>query len=65
MRALSILGLVLLGIGCCILTGYGLYHFIRAEKIPLIIKVTLLVIIGGIACILLSLIRERVKEIKK
>ncbi|MEA1963559.1 MAG: hypothetical protein U9O41_00260 [Candidatus Aerophobetes bacterium] len=58
------LGFIFLGVSLCILAGYGLYHFVKSLTIPFIVKIAILGLVVGIVCILVSLIRERLKEVK-
>jgi len=65
MKNIQILGVSLLVLGILIMVGYGLYHFAIAEDIPLLIKTGVIVIFLGIVVVLLSLIRERLRDLKK
>jgi multisubunit Na+/H+ antiporter MnhB subunit len=65
MRNVQLLGVSLLVLGILIMVGYGLYHFAIAEDAPLIIKTGVIVIFLGIIVVLLSLIRERLRDLKK
>lgn len=71
------LGWILLSIGCIILLTFAGYHFFKAlifdANLPLIIKISIFSIIGGVAILLVSIVRERLftyksdpyKEIKR
>ncbi len=64
MKPLNILGLIVLFIGIFILIGFWLYKFFESTEIPLIIRGGIIAIILGVIIILISLIRERLKEKK-
>jgi len=64
MKPLNILGLVILFIGIFVLIGFWLYKFFESTEIPLIIRGGIIAIILGVIIILISLIRERLKEKK-
>ena len=64
MKPLNILGLIILFIGIFILFGFWLYKFFENTEIPLIIRGGIIAIILGVIIILISLIRERLKEKK-
>ena len=71
------IGWILLSIGFMILLTYGGYHFFKAliqdTQMPVIIKFGILSLIGGLAVLLVSVVRERLfvyktdpyKEIKR
>ncbi len=65
MKNTQILGVSLLVLGILIIVGYGLYLFALAEDVPLIIRTGVIVIFLGIVVVLLSLIRERLRDLKK
>ena len=64
MKPLNILGLIILFIGIFVLIGFWLYKFFESTEIPLIIRGGIIAIILGVIIILISLIRERLKEKK-
>ncbi|UCD07149.1 MAG: hypothetical protein JSW41_04970 [Candidatus Aenigmatarchaeota archaeon] len=65
MKNTQTLGVSLLVLGILIIVGYGLYLFALAEDVPLIIRTGVIVIFLGIVVVLLSLIRERLRDLKK
>ncbi len=64
MKPLNILGLIVLFIGIFVLIGFWLYKFFESTEIPLIIRGGIVAIILGVIIILISLVRERLKEKK-
>ena len=62
MKLLSILGLIFFSIGTIILISFGLYKFFEDTTIPTIIRYGVIAIILGTIIILISLIKERIKE---
>ena len=62
MKPLNILGLTIFSAGLLALTGFGLYKFFEDSTVPLVIRWGSIAIILGIIIILISLIRERLKE---
>jgi len=64
MKFLNILGLTLFSLGVIILVGFGLYRFFQDATIPCIIRYGIIAMILGIIIILISLIKERLKEKK-
>ncbi len=62
MEKVRFFGFILLGFGVIILLAYALYHFFKAEDIPLIIRLGVVGIITGIGFLLLSVIKERFEE---
>jgi len=65
MKSIQLLGVALLILGIIILSGYGLYLFATAEGVPLVITVAIVVIVLGFIILLLSLVRERLTDIKR
>lgn len=69
MKPFNILGLTIFSIGALILTGFGLYKFfstiLKDTDIPAIVKWGLVSLILGVIIILISLIKERLKDRKK
>jgi hypothetical protein len=65
MRKIDAFGSALIIFGLGILTGYGLYMFIRASDVPVILRLGVTVLFAGILIIILSLVRERLIDIKK
>jgi len=64
MKPLNILGLIVLFGGTLVLIGFGLYKFFEDTEIPLIVRGGIIAIILGVVIILISLIKERLKEKK-
>lgn len=64
MKPLNILGLIVFFAGVLILTGFGLYNFFEDTEIPQIVRWGIIAIILGIIVLLISLIKERLKEPK-
>lgn len=62
-------GMVILGIGAMLLVGYvGYYYvtlFVLNPDIPLILRLAITAIPVGLLLVLLSLIRERVRDIRR
>jgi len=64
MKFLNILGLTLFSLGIIILVGFGLYKFFQDATVPATIRYGIIAVILGVIIILISLIRERLKEKK-
>jgi len=64
MKFLNILGLTLFSLGIMVLVGFGLYKFFRDTTVPAIIRYGIITVILGMMIILISLIKERLKEKK-
>ncbi len=62
MKFLNILGLIIFSTGTLTLIGFGLYKFFEDSTIPPIVRWGTVAIIFGVIIILISLIRERLKE---
>ncbi|MCD4762374.1 hypothetical protein K8R32_05475 [bacterium] len=62
MKPLNILGLTFFFAGLLTLAGFGLYKFFEDTTIPVVVRLGLIAIILGIIIILISLIKERLKE---
>ena len=65
MEKLQTLGVIVFVAGILILTAYGLYMFLIAEDIPLIIRIGLAAMGIGVVIVILALVRERYQDIKK
>ena len=65
MKPLNILGLTILSAGVLILVGFGLYKFFEDTEIPQPVRWGIIAIILGVIIILISLIKERLKDRKK
>jgi len=65
MNRLRGFGTILRVIGILIPLVYGLYFFFASGEIPLIIRISLGLLFGGILIVLVSLIRERIEDLKK
>ncbi|MDI6639311.1 MAG: hypothetical protein QMD78_00635 [Methanocellales archaeon] len=63
MEKVQLFGFILLGVSTIICAAYGLYQFLEAD-IPLIIRIGVVGILAGIVCLLLSVIKERLGEVK-
>jgi len=65
MSFIRIFGLALLISGMLLFVSFGLYKFFEAKDVPLVIRIGSIGVILGIVLILISLIRERIKESSK
>lgn len=65
MKSFELVGVVLLVLGALIVAFYGLYQLAIIEEIPLVIKAALALFGLGLLIIMLSLVRERMSDIKK
>ena len=64
MKRFEVFGSILVIFGSGILAGYGMYAFIQAYEIPLLIRFGSVVFFVGVIIILLSLVKERLLEKK-
>ena len=64
MKPLNILGLTIFSLGFAILVGFGLYQFFKDIEVSQIVKWGIIAIIFGVIILLISLIKERLKEPK-
>ena len=62
MKTLNILGLIVFSAGALTLIGFGFYKFFEDPTIPPLIRWGTISLILGIIIILISLIKERLKE---
>lgn len=62
MKFLNILGLIIFSAGTLTLIGFSLYEFFKDSTVPPIVRWGIIGIILGVIIILVSLIRERLKE---
>jgi len=62
MKSLNILGLTFFFAGSSVMVGFGLYKFFEDSTIPVLVRLGIIAIILGIIIILISLIKERLKE---
>ena len=62
MKPLNILGLIILFAGLLAIVGFGLYKFFEDSTISIVVRFGIIAIILGIIIILISLIKERLKE---
>ena len=62
MKPLNILGLIVFFAGVFVLIGFALYKFFEDSTIPAIVRYGIIAVILGVIIILISLIRERIKE---
>ncbi len=65
MRKFEAIGSILIIMGTGILTGYGMYLFIQANDVPVIIRLGVIALFVGTVIILLSLMKERILEKKR
>ncbi|MBN1896646.1 MAG: hypothetical protein JW789_02860 [Candidatus Aenigmarchaeota archaeon] len=65
MKRLEVLGSIFVIFGSGVLAGYGMYAFLQAYEIPLLIRFGSVVFFIGMLIILLSLLKERILEKKK
>ena len=60
------IGIVLILVGFLTLLGYGMYSLVVAiystEDIPLIIKLAVPVLIGGLMVLIVSIVRDRLRD---
>ena len=64
MKQINALGVGFVILGIIILLIYGLYIFLMSEEIPYFVRIGAILLVIGLVIVLLSLIRERVQEIK-
>lgn len=66
MRKMARIGIVLILIGFVALLGYGVYSLLVAiystEDIPLIIKLAVPILIGGLTVLIVSVVRDRLRD---
>ncbi len=62
MKQLNILGLTIFSVGILTLIGFGLYKFFEDSTIPTMVRWGTIAVILGVIIILISLIKERLKE---
>ena len=62
MKPLNILGLVIFSGGLFALISFGLYKFFEDSTVPIVVRWGIVAIILGVIIILISLVRERLKE---
>ncbi len=62
MKPLNVLGLTIFSIGLLVITGFGLYKFFEDSTISIVIRLGIVATILGVIIILISLIKERLKE---
>jgi len=62
MKPLNILGLTIFFAGVLVLIGFSLYKFFEDSTIPAIVRYGIIAVILGVIIILISLIKERIKE---
>ena len=65
MRKIEIFGALLIILGILILIGYAVYLFVQATDVPFFIRAGITVLITGILVLLLSLVRERLLDIRQ
>ena len=64
MKILKTLGLSIFCLCLLILTGFGIYEFLKDSTIPFVIKWGIIGLILGIIMVIISLIIERIKDNK-
>ena len=66
MRKMTRIGIVLILIGFVALLGYAVYSLLVAiystEDIPLIIKLAVPILIGGLTVLIVSVVRDRLRD---
>ena len=62
MKPLNILGLTFFFAGSLTIVGFVLYKFFEDSTIPIVVRLGIVAIILGVIIILISLIKERLKE---
>ena len=62
MKPLNVLGLTIFSIGLLVITGFGLYKFFEDSTISIVVRLGIVATILGVIIILISLIKERLKE---
>ncbi|MBL7053149.1 MAG: hypothetical protein ISS02_00590 [Candidatus Portnoybacteria bacterium] len=62
MKPLNILGLIFFSVGALVLIGFGFYKFFIDSTIPTLVRWGIIAIILGVIILLISLIKERLKE---
>ncbi|MFC2143800.1 hypothetical protein ACFLQO_00395 [Candidatus Aenigmatarchaeota archaeon] len=65
MKTSQFVGVGLLVLGIVIIAGYGIFVFAIEEEIPLFIRIGLALIAVGVVLVLLSLVKERLRDLKK
>lgn len=65
MKGPVLAGLVIIGIGILLIAGFLLYSFIWSSGIPLPVKIGIMTIILGVLIILIYLVIERIREVRK
>ena len=66
MRNMARIGIVLILVGFLTLLGYGMYSLLvviySTEDIPLIIRLAVPIIIGGLMVLIVSVVRDRLRD---
>tara|TARA_Y100000590_G_scaffold18244_1_gene21673 strand:+ start:2674 stop:2907 length:234 start_codon:yes stop_codon:yes gene_type:complete len=66
MRNMARIGIVLILVGFLTLLGYGMYSLLviiySTEDIPLIIRMAVPIIIGGLMVLIVSVVRDRLRD---
>ncbi len=65
MKTSQFVGVGLLVLGIVVIAGYGIFMFAIEEDIPLFIRIGLALVAVGVALVLLSLVKERLRDLKK
>ena len=58
-------GAILIMFAIVILAGYGLYMFVQAADVPIIIRLGIVALFVGFLVILLSVVRERLLDLQR
>ena len=64
MDRIEFAGAILIMFAIFILTGYGLYMFVQAADVPIIIRIGIVALVVGFLVILLSVTRERLMQLQ-
>lgn len=65
MDRIEFAGAILIMFAIVILAGYGLYMFVQAADVPIIIRLGIVALVVGFLVILLSVIRERLLDMQR
>ncbi len=64
MDRIEFAGAILIMLAIVILAGYGLYMFVQAADVPVIIRIGIVALVVGFLVILLSVTRERLLDLR-
>jgi len=65
MNRIPYAGLIISSVGSLIIIFWAMWKVVELLELPLIIKIGLMLLVGGIIITIASLIRERSQDIKK